>query len=908
MSWFARFRNVFRSNAVSDEIDREMAFHLVERADDLVEAGASPDEARREARRRFGRYALQTENTRERDLLVWLDTLLADVRYGVRGLRRSPVFGVTAVLTLAIGIGANTAVFTLLYGLLLRSLPAAAPQDLAHIGLITLSDAYSGSASLIPYRMLQQLRREQRSFVDISAWDASTVVLEHQDGTLRKHEAGLVSGNSFELLGLQPRLGRLIAPSDDIPGGPATGWPVVLSDGFWRDRFGGDPQIIGASLKVSGTVVTVIGVTPRAFHGVWPGVEPDLYLPMQFLTVLATGLDSLDSPAASVWSAAIGRLKPGVSLTEANAEVATYQPRLLRDFSPPSLTRDPTLLRSAKLTVESARTGLPTFFGRAYSAPLFLMQGFVALVLLLCCVNVSGLMMSKLHERQHELTVRTAVGAARLRLIRQCLTESFLLALAGAALGAAAAWYGTSLLLQFFRDPMMGTWMSVQPDQTVFLVSAVLAVGTTLFFGLLPAWRASRGNPASLLKSRTAAQRQVAGRGFVAIQVALSLVLVTLATLLSQSLIRLRGEDIGFDADHVTIQTAPFHLLRKEGKERLDLYQRMVDRLGQSPRIRSAAVTWYTPLTGYDSTARFEGLTEGATSPEDVALAFNAVGPGYFRTMAIELLAGREFHAHERRRDVCVLNEAAATFLFRGQSALGRYIRSSDRIGLERNTERPQSLAAPITCRVVGIAEDAKFASVREPPPRTIYFPLTEDLDDGDLVFLLNASTKADAVAAYTHALQEIAPTVPLNLFVTLREQMDAQLGSQRAITLLSTFFGGVALLLSAIGLYGMLSSSVTQRTGEIGIRTALGASRSAILRTIFSDVLRLVGIGLLVGAVALLFAVRAIEHMLYETSPFDLTTLAATGLLLTLVVVAASFWPARRAATVDPMRAIRVD
>ncbi|MPY88948.1 MAG: FtsX-like permease family protein [Luteitalea sp.] len=908
MSWFARLRNVFRADKVSDEIDREMAFHLAERADDLVDAGVPPDEARREARRRFGSYVLQKENTRDRDILVWLETLFVDFRYGLRGLRRNPVFGLTTVLTLAIGIGANTAVFTLLYGLLLRSLPVAAPQELARIGLVNITDPYAGSASLIPYRMLQQLRQQQRSFVDISAWSTpGNVHVEDQDGTLRKHVTGLVSGNSFALLGLRPRLGRLITPSDDVPGGPAVGWPVVLSDSFWRDRFGGDPGIIGAPLKVSGTVVTIVGVTPASFHGVWPGVEPKLYLPMQFLTVLFADLDDLNSPRSSVWCAAIGRLKPGVSFAEANAEVVTSQPRLLRDFSPPDFTRDHPLFREAKLTVESARTGLPTFFGRAYSAPLSLMQGLVALVLLLCCVNVSGLMMSKLHERQHELAVRTAMGAARVRLIRQCLTESFVMALAGAALGAAAAWYGSGLLLQFFRDPMMGTWMSVQPDHAVFLVTAALAVCTTLFFGILPAWRASRGNPAALLKSRTAAERQMAGRGFVAVQVALSLVLVALATLLSQSLIRLRGEDTGFDVHHVTIQTPSFHLLPLKGAAKLDLYQRMVDRIARSPRIRSAAVTWYTPLTGFQSTGRFEALGDEPASPDEATLAYNMVGPGYFRTMATAILAGREFEAHERRRDVCVLNEAAANFLFRGQAALGRYVRSGGRVGLERNRDA-RSFAAPITCRVVGIAEDAKFASPHEPPPRTIYFPLAADLDDGNLVFLMNAPTKADAVAAYTDALQEIVPTIPLSLFVTLQEQMDASLGSQRAITLVSTCFAAVALLLSAIGLYGMLSSSVTQRTGEIGVRAALGASRGTIVRMILSDALRLVGIGALLGMVALFFAVHAIEHMLYGVSEFDLTTLVATGALLTVVVITASFWPARRAASIDPMRAMRAD
>ncbi|PYQ46676.1 MAG: hypothetical protein DMF77_00060 [Acidobacteria bacterium] len=549
---------------------------------------------------------------------------------------------------------------------------------------------------------------------------------------------------------------------------------------------------------------------------------------------------------------------------------------------------------------------MPSFFAQTYSAPLYLMQGLVVIVLLLCCVNVSGLMMSKLHERQHEFAVRTAIGAGRLRLVRQYLAESFVIAVAGAALGAALAWYGTGSLLPFFRHPNMGTAMSLQPDQTVFLVTAALAVATTLFFGMWPAWRAGAADPGTLLKSRTAAPRRMGGRGFVAVQVGLSLVLVVSATLLSRSLIRLRGEPTGFDLDHVTIQTPPLHLLPQKGMAKLDLYQRMVDRIAHAPGIRSAAVTWFTPMTGSQVTAKFQAIGQGTTSPEDATLAYNAVGPGYFRTMETRIIDGREFETRERSRDVCVLNQAAADFLFSRQAAVGRYVRTSTSIGTTRGGDRP--LPESVTCRVVGVAQDAKFANLREPPPRTIYFPVTPDVVDGNLVFLLNGPTKAGVIAAYTDALREIAPTIPLVLFATLREQMDAALGSQRAITFMSTFFAGVALLLSAIGLYGMLSSSVTQRTGEIGIRAALGASRGVILRMVFADALRAVAIGVAMGSVALFFASPPIRHMLYGVSLFDLTTVAATAALLALVVLAASLWPARRAASVDPMRAIRAD
>jgi len=485
MSWFARLRNVFRPDAVSDEIEREMAFHVGERTDELVAAGATPEAARHEARRRFGSCTLQKENTRDRDVLVGLETLLADFRYALRGLRRNPVFGLAAVLTLAIGIGANTAVFTLLHGLLLRSLPVPDPQELARIGM-TAPDA--PPAFFLPYRMILQLREEQRSFVDLSVWRDQPVTVPDEDGTLRQYQAALVSGNAFALLGARPGRGRLIDTSDDVRGGPVHGWPVVVSDGFWRDRFGGDPRVLGASLQVAGAPVTIVGVTPPSFHGVWPGVEPKLYLPMQFHTVLQ-GRDDLNSlaPKSAVWCAAIGRLRPGVSPADANVEIGIHQ-RLLWEFTPPEFHENPRFAR-ARLTVESARTGLPTFFGRTYSAPLFLMQGLVAVVLLLCCVNVGGLMMSKLHERQHEFAVRTAIGAGRGRLVRQFLTESFAIAVAGAALGAAAAWYGTRFLLPFFRHPNMGTGLSVQPDETVFVVTAALAVLTTLSFGMWPAWR-----------------------------------------------------------------------------------------------------------------------------------------------------------------------------------------------------------------------------------------------------------------------------------------------------------------------------------------------------------------------------------------------------------------------------------
>jgi predicted permease len=411
------------------------------------------------------------------------------------------------------------------------------------------------------------------------------------------------------------------------------------------------------------------------------------------------------------------------------------------------------------------------------------------------------------------------------------------------------------------------------------------------------------------MKSRSSAGLPTAGRGLVAVQIALSLVLAVVAALLSQSLLRLQTERTGFALDQVTIQTAPFHLLDRRGDERLDVYDRMVARLERSAGIQSAAVTWYTPMTGYQSDSRFEAF-DGAATPRTATLAFNHVGAGYFRTMTTRILEGREFAPGERRRDICVLNQSAARALFPGQPALGQYVRTPADAGLDlvRGTSAGRVPGPAVSCRVVGLAEDAKFGSLREAPPMTIYFPLTTDLGNGNLVFLLNARTKTEAIAGYREALREIAPTVPLVRFVTLREQMEAALGSQRAITFLSTFFGAVALLLSALGLYGMLSSNVSQRTAEIGIRAALGASRASILRMILSETVRLGVVGVILGAGGVFFAVRFVDRMLYGVSSFDWLTFLGVVVTLAVVLLLASFWPARRATAVDPLIAMRAD
>lgn len=827
---------------------------------------------------------------------------MLNLRYSIRMLRKNPMLTISAVLTLALGIGANTAIFTLLYGLVLRSLPTPNAGQLVRVGIASTAQPDEVDGSWMTFPMSESFRSEQSSFRDLSGWVQDYALLRDRQGSVQRYTAAMVSGNAFDLLGLQPYKGRLIVPSDDVNDGPSTGWPVVLSYGFWKDFYGGAEDIVGRQITVSDVPMTVVGIAPSNFQGIWPGAQVKIYLPLHFLPVAWNVPDLLEETTKKLFQVdLIGRLKPGVNITRANAEVHQLQEGLLQRFIPPRFQKMP-YFQKAYLTVSSARSGLPDYITFTYKKPLYLMQGLVGVVLLLCCVNIGGLMLSRVLARQQEFAVRTAVGASAQHLVLQNLTESFAIALLGSTLGAMMAWYGSDSLLHYFRDPMMGEAVSIRPDASIFWITLSFAVLTALLCGTVPAWRASRTDPGVLLKSRSSigARRQIAGWTFVPIQLALSLVLAAVASLLSLSVVKLRTEQTGFDLDHVTIQNSPLDILKLKGDAKLDLYQRIVDRLMEMPGIDSAAVTFQTPMTGVKMTTDFQAVSGGQNPPEDAQISYNEVGPGYFRTMKTHILDGREFDKTERSLNVCILNESAAEFLFPHQQALGRYIRN-------RVTDE---FSDQVECQVIGIAEDAKYYDVRQRPPRTIYLPLSTKLVDHlwAMVFLIHSQTKAQAVAGFRQTLAEIAPTVPLVIFVTLRDQMDGALGSQELITLLANFFGVMALLLSALGLYGLLSANVTQRRGEIGVRIALGASPSKVLWMILRQALVLLSWGLLFGSLGLFFAMRFVESMFHDVSAYDPVILTTVGAALVLVTILAAIVPALRAAKLDPIETLRAN
>jgi predicted permease len=894
MSWprvlAARLRSLFIRNRLDGELDDEVRFHLEMQAEDNLRAGMSPAEARNAAMRSFGGVERMKQQYREWRAVTAIESVGQDMGYALRTMRRSPIFCLTVIVTLALGIGANTAIFTLLHGLLLRSLPVRQPWQLARIDIVLPA---TGAEWGLEWGMYRQILAQQRSFSRMSAWvPGHYEAMPDSEGTLRRYNVALVSGDGFPVLGIRPYLGRLIEPSDDVSGGPSQGWSAVLSYDYWMERFAGDPAILGKPIRLRKTSVTVVGIAPADFRGVTPGLNPSLYLPYQIHSILDGTSRDLDYGCN-----VIGRLAPGASLTAANAELSVYQEDIFDRYLAPRVTQSPGF-KGAMLHASSAAAGL-AWFTKPYRQSLFLLQGLVGIVLLLCCVNIGGLMMSKVYARRHEFAIRKAIGGARLRLIRQYLLESLSIALAGAALGGVAAWFGSAALLRFFADPNQTEKLAVRPDATVLFVTGGLAVCATILFGILPAWQAGRSDPGGLLtsRSRLGGRRQVAGRAFVPIQVALSLVLVTAAALLSQSLIRLRGEHLGFDAVHVVTQSPSFYhqLPQKDDDTFLDVYQMIVDRLEGLPGIEAAAITGNRP-TEPGVTSRFQA--SGAQNSGGTLMAYNHVGPGYFRTMQTRILAGREFDRRERDRIVCVVNESAAKHLFPNSQSIGQSVESTS-----GDKKLP---AAP--CRIVGVVEDARSRDLREPAPPTIYFPVTKEAIavHGNFTFLMRAAHEADATAAYRKAASEIVPTIPVVRFTTLQEQIDDAFGRERLITMMTNFFGALALLLSAIGLYGLLSSSVTQRTGEMGVRLALGAPRATVQWMILKEAFILLATGVVLGGALLYATIRFVQGMLYRISAFDPVTLLAVIALLTVVAFVAAFVPALRASRVDPMVALR--
>lgn len=899
-----KFAMLFCRGREGHHLDAELQFHLDQQIAENIAAGMSPEEARYAAMRSFGNTTVLREQTRETWSWTWAEQLLQDIRFALRQLWRSPGFVLVTVLTLMLGIGANTAIFTLMNALLLKSLPVFEPNRLAHIGLSL--DTSNIAAQNIPlnFKMIESLERRAHSFSGIIGWGASEFDLKEGDSR-HVYPGVFVRGNTFDVLGIHPAVGRLLMPADDQQGGGPDGWAAMISHQFWVEHYHADPSAIGRHVILSDNGVTIVGVMPEGFEGIITTSRPDFYLPLEYEPVVRGGASMLHQPG-SLWLTTLARLKPGVTLAQAASDVAAIFPRVMDDTLPPQVRHQP-VVDHARLDVQSGHAGW-SFLRQQYEQPLLFLQLLVGVVLLICCANLAGLGLARASARQHEFALRVALGAARSRMLRQILVESFLLAVPGALFGLGFAWAVCRMLLRFMTDRNAAASISAHPDTLVLFATATCAVLCSLLFGIAPAWIASRAAPEPALrrttKGTTRTEKSRLRQGFVCVQIALTLALVVVAGLFSTTLVRLHTGNNGFRTKNVLFAHTDFSHLSQKGEAVVQLYRQMTRRMEELPGVDAASIAAITPVSGSYNNADFSILDNkaGTISKIKQHAAIDAIGPHYFSAMGTRMLAGRDFLNRDANANTCILNRSAASAFFPSRSAIGGTIR---RYQANMNTGQ----TATNDCEVIGVVEDAKYRDLRQPAPSTVYFPVeasSENLDSMTLV--IHAHSLSEARDAYKKTLHEFAASAPEVDPIPFAVQFDDSIASERLLASLSNFFAALALLLSGIGIYGLIAWTVTQRTMEFGVRMALGSTRIGILLLVLRQIAGLTLVGILAGGVAAFFSARSIHSFLFGVVPGSPGILVSSACILCAIALFAALIPARRAVSIDPVEALRTE
>ena len=821
-----------------------------------------------------------------------MDTIAQDVRYGLRMLLRTPGFTIVAVLTLALGIGANTAVFSLTYAVMLRSLPVQEPDRLA---LITFSKPGRQYGLSVP--IVDDVNRRQHVFDGMLMWHNEQLIL-NDNGRVRPVHGAFASGNAFDVLGVRAYRGRTLTPSDDHDGGGAQGWVAVVSYPFWKAQLHGDPQVLGRKLQIENTAFTIIGVAPPHFDGVETGERADIIVPLAFYNVL----NGKPQPTWMTFSV-LARLKPGVSLQQARADVETFAPAIVKNNDLNYLlTRG--FWAGCTITVSEGRLGRSTLRANLQE-PLYVLEALVGLVLLIGCANVAGLLSARMVARRHELAVRSALGASRGRLLRQLAIETLLLCAAGCGLAIIAAEWATPFLLSaLLGRTTPDANIDVRPDAAVLAFTCAVALLSALLVALFPALRSAR---VDVVRDLSAGARQHSGGNtkfeawIVSGQVAFASLLLVAAGLFAGTVYRLLRVDPGFQTQGVLMMPTDLHLRPEKGAQLNEFYERILDRLRNMPGVENASAASMPMLGGWSASAYYASVLPNGAIKADNALYFNSVGANYFATIGSRILAGRDFSSFDRdlHHRTCMLNRSAAEYFFPQGNAVGSSVLNYSQ----------RTLGDP--CEIIGVVEDMKFTSLRAEKPRTIYWTFMEDARPGqrDSMYLLVRSNKPTAAAAsMQQVMSEMAPQTPLMEPVSMDEQLRDSIGRERAMATLAAAFGALALLLTAVGLYGTLSYQVSRRTREIAIRIAVGADAGRVLRLFVQRALMLTAAGLATGIGASLLSARFMRALLYGIQPNDPAPLVIACVVLLLVALSASYLPARRATRVEPMEALRYE
>ena len=878
-----RLFSLFRRRRLEDDLDDELRSHLEMAVELNQRKGMSGQDARREALKSFGGVEQTKENYRDQRGLPMIDTTLQDLRFGFRMLRRSPGFSMLAVLCLTLGIGANAAVFSWVEGILFRPYPAVAHQE----QLFALTGTARGESEPtgISWPDLLDLQRSCTlfdSFIVTKIMGTTLSIGDRAEVTT----GSIVSANYFDAIGVHPILGRGFEPGEDVG---RNAHPVtVISYQLWQRRFKGDSQIIGKTQRLNNVLHTIVGVAPEGFYGTFVGWAMQFWVPASMEETFEGGGYKLGDRGAR-WIEAYVRLKPDVTSAQAQQEIAAVAKRLEVDYPDTNRGRGIKLWPLWQTPFNNANTLLPT---------LEIMLAVVVFVLLIACANVGNLLLVRSFARRHEMTVRLAIGAGRGRLLKQLFTEGLILAAFGAAGGLLVAhWCRHALVLLFPARGGVAMHLPGEIDWRVLALSAGVCLVTTLLLGLVPAMQTGKIDLAGALKAESAGVVGGRGRawvrsGLVVLQVSLSFVLLVGAGLLMQSLQKIRNSSPGFSTHGVLETVVPLVSAGYDAPRAQSFQDELLERVKALPGVESAAFGRMTPLS-YGSFSSAPIAVDGYQPPpeEQPIVQYNEVGPDYFPTMGIPLVSGREFTRtdDEKAALVAVVNETMAVQYWRGRNPIGERVQVKNR-----------------WMQVVGVAKDSKYESVREKPKPFFYVPLRQNFSRGADLFIrtpISAETMARALAREVHALDG---NLALYEVITLQEQVDRSTSAQMVAVTLVGVLGGLALLLAAIGLYGVMSYAVSQSTRELGLRMALGAGASSLLKLVMSRGLALTAGGVALGAAVALGLTRLLGNLLYKVSPRDPLAFGSAFMVMTIASLAACFLPAWRATRTDPARALR--
>jgi predicted permease len=881
-------RQLFSRRRVYDDLSAEIREHLEEKVEELIAGGMARKDASAAASREFGNVTLTEEDSRAAWGWTALESFFADIRYGLRTMRRNPGFTALAILSLALGIGANTAIFSLINTVMLRALPVRDPGQL--VALLhhypAPDEPHDNTFSLQTYHLM-------RDHHDVfSGLIASSYRPLHVRGDGLESQivnSGFAEGSFFSLLDMNPALGRLIGPADDQASQPS---PVaVLSWSFWKSSFNLDPAILGKKLIVDDVDVTIVGVAPRNFSGLQVEASQDLWLPLAMEPVITPS--DRDRRQISL----MGRLKPGVSMEQARAEMAVLYESTLDDDA--RVSGNP-YIRKLKFEMEPAGAGL-SILRENFAKPLLALMAIVGLLLLIACANVASMLLARGAARQHEMAVRASLGAGRFRLARQVLTESLLLSVAGTMLGVVLAYFGASLLVRMILAARrIGTplQLHVHTDAKVLFFTIAVTLFTALLFGLLPALRGLRPAVAPSLQQTSRGgetrSRRLFGKCLVAGQVALSVVLLSVAMQFIRHLSNLEHLDVGFERNNLLLVSLDPEHSGLEGEQLSRTYRELLAPLATIPGVRSVSLCGATPISGAGANRAVIVPGYDPKPGEIRNVAENWVAPKYFETLGTPLLAGRDFDFRDQGRPrVAIINQTMARYYFGDRNPIG------ESVAFDGDDQRYE---------IVGVVGDSKLYEIREPTHRTIYFNMFQEPSPGSR-FVLRTYIDPDAVAPQViRTVHSVLKTVAIKNVRTMADQVDETIVPERLIALLSGCFGALGALLAAIGLYGLLAYTVARGINEIGIRMALGATSGEVTRMVLREALGMVCAGLIIGIPLAFWGKRFAATLIADLPAASVAPVVFGSLGMIALALLATYVPARRAAKVDPMVALRYE